>query len=85
MSAKKELPPYIVEELGKYGLAILETGKNGVGHPYVAFRDPRGGIRKWCWPRIGHCDPRAMKNNRSQLRNYLRYLHDQARSLHPAV
>lgn len=73
MSRDKALPEHVSEELGRRGITIVGSGYQS-GHGMVEFMGPNGvGRFKWSWPRgNGASDPRAMKNNRSQLRHRLR-------------
>lgn len=82
MSHNKALPDYVREELERRGIAILNVGVNGSGHDCVEFVGPNGvGVFKWSWPRgNGHSDPRAFRNNRSQLRRHLRRIYGEERS-----
>lgn len=73
MPRESTVPSHVVEELGSRGIAVLRILKTGGGHWAVQFRTPDGhGICKWSWPRAGACDWRAMRNNRSGLKHYLR-------------
>lgn len=83
MSSKNlRLPTYVQELLEQYGCSVVSfTLLNGMGHPYIQFRCPDGSVRKWSWPHAGRSDPRALRNNCSQLKHYLRRLFDEGHTV----
>lgn len=76
ISVIKELPDYIKSELDARGIKPIRVFQNGGNHYCVEFASPDGkGTMKFHWPHEGRSDPRAMKNNRSQLRHFLRRIY----------
>ena len=61
---------------GKAGLVLVDITVGGV-HPKVTVRDEASGVQ-WTTPmaKVSGCDPRAMLNKVSQLKQELRRLKD---------
>lgn len=73
MPRDSTVPDHVVEELSGRGIAIIAVLKTGGGHWAVKFRSADGqGICKWTWPSRHTTDWRAMRNNKSGLKQYLR-------------
>lgn len=70
------MPDHIATELKARDYVIVgSVYKTGSNHWAVQFTKPGFGTARWQWPKLdGKSDPRAMLNNRSQLRNFLRVL-----------
>lgn len=72
---KMDVPEYVLDELQAAGLKVVSIERSGGGHNCVRFSSPTGiAEAKWSWPTSKRGDPHSDRNNKSQLKHYLRRL-----------